>query len=163
MVTVHNHGEFKCDRIDCMFVGFSEKILNKHIAVFHGTGRKAPSKDLNLPCKYPSCSHMAVYKSNLEKHYQVHENLLPFTCNFCTYRAIQPENLALHMLYHFKIRTFECNQCNSKFYTVAELNYHKRKHSRDYMCPHCHENFDKTASMKKHITTCAIRLNKFKD
>lgn len=163
MKTVHNHGEFPCDEIDCQFIGFSESTLKKHIGVFHGNGHKVPSKNNHLPCKYRSCSFMGDKPSKLERHYQIHENRLPYCCNFCTYRASNPDYLALHMLYHFKIRSFECNLCPSQFYTNNELNFHKRVHTHDYMCPHCHETFKSTTSMKKHITTCATRLEKFND
>ncbi len=163
MITVHNHGEFECDQIDCKYVAFSSEMLNKHIAVFHGTGKKVPSKHQSIPCKYSSCSHMAVYQSNLVIHHQVHENNLPFKCQFCTYRAIKYESLNLHMLYHFKIQPFECNICNDKFYNEGNMILHKRIHTSDFSCSHCFQNFEKSSLLAKHTRICSKRLEKFKN
>jgi hypothetical protein len=162
MIAVHNHGEFECDQIDCKYVAFSREMLNKHLAVFHGTGKKVPSKHQSIPCKYSSCSHMAVYQSNLVIHHQVHENNLPYKCQFCTYRAIKHESLKLHMLYHFKIQPFECSICNDKFYNEGNMILHKRIHTSDFSCSHCFQNFEKSSLLAKHTRICSKRLEKFK-
>ncbi|CAG5104764.1 Oidioi.mRNA.OKI2018_I69.chr1.g1518.t1.cds [Oikopleura dioica] len=52
MISVHNHGEFKCKQENCEYVGYSQTNLKMHVAQFHGIGKFGSNRNRGFPCSF---------------------------------------------------------------------------------------------------------------
>ncbi|CAG5104761.1 Oidioi.mRNA.OKI2018_I69.chr1.g1515.t1.cds [Oikopleura dioica] len=160
MISVHNHGDFKCKEQNCKYVGFSHGNLQRHTAQFHGMGKVGYKLNRVLQCKY--CDYSSSQRKVLDEHVAVHENRL-HQCEFCTYKCATLTNLKYHLFAHFNIRPFECQTCSATFPSQSKLDFHKKFHSKDFTCNHCLETYPTHNLLEKHLKVCRVRIQKFRD
>lgn len=158
MSTVHNYKDIKCDKQDCLFIGFSQKNLNYHTATFHGHGKRPDEYGIH-PCPYSSCKSSFRYRDGLQDHVNVHTNTV-FSCSFCQYRCVKNFNLRDHLNNHFDIMKHVCEICSVKFVRKQDLQTHEKiRHSdTEFECTHCKFTSASFSAVKKHGLSCKERL-----
>ena len=158
MTNEHAYGNYPCDKPFCQFVGYSTGCIRKHETMFHGEGRRVPSRKYSFPCKY--CPFHGKDNHVLEKHLRIHENRL-IKCEYCNYTSANEQHTHEHILHHFQVRNHHCSLCETSFITKAGLKNHIRIHLKDFTCISCSESFETRKNYDHHVKSCKVRLSKF--
>jgi uncharacterized Zn-finger protein len=85
------------------------------------TKRKAETKaeTPKFVCSHPDCisSDDAVFDSSwsFTRHMRVHNNVLPFQCNFCDKKFVQKCSRDRHQATHTQARPWGCAFCDKRF------------------------------------------------
>nr|XP_014091657.1 zinc finger protein 728 [Bactrocera oleae] len=106
--------------------------------------------------------------TTLARHRNTHQNRSDFNCKFCVMSFSRRAAMLSHELRHTQERNVPCDECEKLFYTVNQMDTHKRKvhHLTDdaslpFQCNLCTNRY-RSASMlsthkfKKHYKTAKI-------
>lgn len=94
-------------------------------------------KNEKFICSHPDCllSEDATFDSawSFTRHMRVHNNDLPFQCNFCQKRFVQKCSRDRHQAKHSKERPWDCVFCDKKFKLKEYRTQHLAKQHSDIL------------------------------
>ena len=120
-------------------------------------------------CKFSDCNYRTNRRSNLKMHSVKHEANVeerkPYPCTFenCGYRASRKQVLDLHLSARHtpgRQRNIPCPMCPSKFYTVATLKDHIKRHVKEqlFTCSRCEFRSHDHTSLIQHVKSVHEKL-----
>ncbi|KAK6641211.1 hypothetical protein RUM44_012920 [Polyplax serrata] len=103
----------------------------------------------------PHCGKQFFEERNYHRHLLTHEGIKPFACDVdgCEKSFYTLFELNRHKKYHNNTRDFVCPYCSKSFHEANHLTVHVRTHTgeRPYVCPHCNKGFITRTRCKHHI------------
>ncbi|XP_045193102.2 zinc finger protein 423-like [Mercenaria mercenaria] len=103
-----------------------------------------------VPCRY--CEKAFAKKSLLEKHEQVHADMLPFNCTVCSRVFKNKKGRDRHEKLHLSEKSHKCDHCGASFLRTEHLKSHMRVHesSESYPCQTCNLEYPTMAALMSH-------------
>lgn len=100
------------------------------------------------------CKKFFKWRSNLNRHMNVHTRAKVYKCNVCGKIFIQENYLERHMKVHSNEKQIQCPVCNKQFFYPAALVHHMERSHPDHKtlsCNICSEKFFGEWDLKKHV------------
>ncbi|KAJ2941500.1 hypothetical protein O0L34_g14546 [Tuta absoluta] len=127
---------------------------------YFNTHMKMHDKSSNKKFICDVCGKNFTFQSAFINHRAIHNNDLPYKCDYCPYRGRSKHLLRIHTRTHTGDYPYKCTQCSARCITKSNLNRHMLRHKGpvDFLCDSCNRSFYSKLELERHITVIHLGI-----